>query len=191
MVPRRGLTHQLELAPAAERLPDARVPPERAQGGHVQLEGGGVHGQPCLVLESHEEHPVLLIFRVLPGDTELVSCIDQNPRALGKKRKKTFRVLPWDTELVSCINQNPRALGKERKKTEGFMALQRLSRSGERGVGTDSRRSRRLRSCQACSQRLSLGLLCPGTSAALPGTWLSRWRLTQTTWQVCPVPSLI
>lgn len=117
--PRRGLTHQLELAPAAERLPDAGVPPERAQGRHVELEGGGVHGQPCLVLESHEEHAVLLILRVLPGDTELVSCIDQNPRALGKKRNKIFRALLRNTELVSCIDQSPRALGMERNNTEG------------------------------------------------------------------------
>ena len=117
--PRRGLTHQLELAPAAERLPDAGVPPERAQGGHVELEGGGVHWQPCLALESHEDHAMLLILRVLPGDPELVSRIDQNPRALGKKRSKILRVLPRNTELVSCIDQNPRALGKKGNDTEG------------------------------------------------------------------------
>lgn len=191
VVSREGLTHQLELAPAAERLPDAGVPPERAQGGHVQLEGGGVHRQPCLVLESHEEHPVLLIFRVLPRDAKLVSCINQNPRALGKNRKTTFRILPGDAELVSWIDRNPRALGKNRKKTEGFTALRRLSRSGESGVGMDGRRSRRLRSRQAGSQRLSLGSLCPGMSAVLPGTCLSRRRLAQTTSQVCPVPSLV
>lgn len=117
--PRRGLTHQLELAPATERLPDAGVPPERTQGGHVELEGGGVHGQPCLVLESHEEHAVLLILRVLPGDTELVSCIDQNPCTLGKKRNKILRVVPRNTELVSGIDQNPRALGMKGNNTEG------------------------------------------------------------------------
>lgn len=58
-------------------------------------------------------------------------------------------------------------------------------------MGTDGRRSRRLRSRQASSQRLSLGSLCPGMSAVLPGTCLSRRRLAQTTSQVCPVPSLI
>lgn len=81
-------THQLELAPAAESLPDARVPPESAQSRDVQLEGGGLHGQPCLVLKGQEEHPVLLIFRKLPRDAQLVSCINQDPGALGDKRDR-------------------------------------------------------------------------------------------------------
>lgn len=76
----KGLfTHQLKLAPPAESLPDARIPPESAQGRDVQLEGGGLHRQPRLVLEGHQEHPMLLIFRILPGNAKLISCINKNP----------------------------------------------------------------------------------------------------------------
>lgn len=79
-MPPGGLrTHQLELAPPAESLPDAGVPPESAERRDVQLEGGRLHGQPRLVLEGQEEHAVLLILRILPWNAKLVSCIDKNP----------------------------------------------------------------------------------------------------------------
>ena len=77
--PGGGLTHQLELAPPAKSLPDAGVPPESAQGGDVQLEGGRLHGQPRLVLKGQEKHAVLLIFRILPRDAQLVSRIHEDP----------------------------------------------------------------------------------------------------------------
>lgn len=79
VLPEGRRTHQLELAPPAESLPDAGVPPESAQSGDVQLEGGGLHRQPRLVLKGQEEHAVLLIFRILPRNAKLVPCIDKHP----------------------------------------------------------------------------------------------------------------
>lgn len=76
------LPHQLELASAAEGFSDPGVSPECAQGWHVELEGGRLHRQPCLVLEGHQKHPMLLILRVLPGNAKLVPCIYKHPRTL-------------------------------------------------------------------------------------------------------------
>lgn len=87
------LPHQLELASAAEGFPDPGVSPECAQGWNVELEGGRLHRQPCLVLEGHQKHPVLLVLRVLPGNAELVPSVYKHPRALEEERTEGLTVL--------------------------------------------------------------------------------------------------
>lgn len=88
------VTHQLEFAPAPVGLLDARVTPECLEGRYIQLESTGLHRHPCLVLERHNKHAMLLIFRVLPGYLELVPGIHQHPHAL----KETKRQRTWERE---------------------------------------------------------------------------------------------
>lgn len=97
------LPYQLELASAAEGFPDPRVSPECAQGWHVELEGGRLHRQPCLVLEGHQKHPVLLVLRVLPGNAKLVPSVHKYPRALEEsenRRRLTCALSPQRRPLA-------------------------------------------------------------------------------------------